>query len=320
MVNAAAAFLAVTGAVTVAGVSAFVPSSRTASVSTVPLSLDLHLHERTRVTNNRSSSSSFCLYSSSVDTNDASSATETQDDLTVPGSEVENNHQQLSNLQSTVVEVIDDDEEENWELDANLVELLFLAVWMGSLSGFIFANNWIGPWPAAITQVPERIFFTFHMLGGMLFGGGVIMTTGLELLVTKNKRPEVLQFYFDKVPLLDSAVVLPGLTIAMISGTGLCVTRYGSLGGAPAHIPVVFYCLTAFAAWWAATDLATQPKAMRAIDEWVAKGASTDIPAIVEDRFISNIVSCLFVVALYGIMVLKPGTLPQYTPHLPHLF
>lgn len=215
-------------------------------------------------------------------------------------------------------------EEENWEADSKIVELGLLLLWMGSLSGFIFANNWIGPWPEAMKGVPERIYFTGHMLGGMLFGGGVIMTTALEWLCVKNRQPAVLQFYFDKVPLLDMAVVLPGLTLAMISGTGLCITRYGGLGIAPPHIPVVFYCLTAFAAWWAATDLATQGTAMRAVDEWVASPASKEegakVPDIVENRFWSNIVSCGFVIVLYSVMVLKPGTLPQYTPHLPNFF
>jgi len=215
-------------------------------------------------------------------------------------------------------------EEENWEMESKIVELGLLLLWMGSLSGFIFANNWIGPWPSAMTHVPERVYFVFHMLGGMLFGGGIIMTTALEWLTVKTKSPPVLQFYFDKVPLLDMAVVLPGLTAAMISGTGLCITRYGSLGTAPPHIPAVFYCLTAFAAWWAATDLATQGTAMRAVDEWVASPESQEdgaaVPQIVESRFWSNITSCGFVVALYAIMVLKPGTLPQYTPHLPNFF
>ena len=220
---------------------------------------------------------------------------------------------QLETLQGGAVE-------ENWELDSKVVELVGLGIWMVGLSGFIFANNWIGPWPLFMKDIPERVFFTGHMLGGMLFGGGIIMTTALEWLVTKNKNPTVLMFYFDKVPLLDMALVLPGLTLAMFSGTGLTITRYGGLGIAPAHIPVVFYILTAFAAWWGATDLATQGKAMRAIDEWVATNGKGDIPQIVEDRFWSNIVSCVFVVALYSAMVLKPGTLPQYTPHLAPFF
>lgn len=211
-------------------------------------------------------------------------------------------------------------EEENWEADSKVVELAGLGIWMASLSGFIFANNWIGPWPAFMTHIPERIFFTGHMLGGMLFGGGIIMTTALEWLCVKNRQPAVLTFYFDKVPLLDMALVLPGLTLAMFSGTGLTITRYGGLGIAPAHIPVVFYILTAFAAWWGATDLATQGKAMRAIDEWVASNGKGDIPQIVQDRFWSNIVSCGFVITLYAAMVLKPGTLPQYTPHLAPFF
>lgn len=220
---------------------------------------------------------------------------------------------QLETLQGGAVE-------ENWELDSKVVELAGLGIWMVGLSGFIFANNWIGPWPLFMKDIPERVFFTGHMLGGMLFGGGIIMTTALEWLVTKNKNPAVLMFYFDKVPLLDMALVLPGLTLAMFSGTGLTITRYGGLGIAPAHIPVVFYILTAFAAWWGATDLATQGTAMRAIDEWVATNGKGDIPQIVQDRFWSNIVSCVFVVALYAAMVLKPGTLPQYTPHLAPFF
>lgn len=215
---------------------------------------------------------------------------------------------------------VDVREEENWELDSKVVELAGLGIWMASLSGFIFANNWLGPWPSFMSHIPERIFFTGHMLGGMLFGGGIIMTTALEWLCVKNRNPTVLMFYFDKVPLLDMALVLPGLTLAMFSGTGLTITRYGGLGIAPAHIPVVFYILTAFAAWWGATDLATQGKAMRAIDEWVATNGEGEIPQIVQDRFWSNITSCFFVIALYAAMVLKPGTLPQYTPHLAPFF
>ena len=211
-------------------------------------------------------------------------------------------------------------DEENWEADSKVVELAGLAIWMLSLTGFIFANNFIGPWPAFMSSIPERVFFTGHMLGGMLFGGGIIMTTALEWLCVKNRQPAVLTFYFDKVPLLDMALVLPGLTLAMFSGTGLTITRYGGLGIAPAHIPVVFYILTAFAAWWGATDLATQGKAMRAVDEWVATNGQGPIPKIVEDRFWSNIISCGFVIALYSAMVLKPGTLPQYTPHMAPFF
>ena len=300
----AAAALAVSGVC----VSAFSPSSPSTSAiirpriatptPTKPLHASFPQAQRTTALNLSSEAEELVKSKKSKDA----------EDTTATGSAM-----QLETLQGGAVE-------ENWELDSKVVELAGLGIWMVGLSGFIFANNWIGPWPLFMKDIPERVFFTGHMLGGMLFGGGIIMTTALEWLVTKNKNPAVLMFYFDKVPLLDMALVLPGLTLAMFSGTGLTITRYGGLGIAPAHIPVVFYILTAFAAWWGATDLATQGKAMRAIDEWVATNGKGDIPQIVEDRFWSNIVSCVFVVALYAAMVLKPGTLPQYTPHLAPFF
>ena len=205
--------------------------------------------------------------------------------------------------------------EEHWETDSSNAELAALGLWFSALSAFIFINNFIGPWPEAMDDVPERTWFLGHMLGGMLFGGGVILTAALEWLVVNSKNPSVFRFYFDKVPLLDAAIVLPGLTLSMVSGTGLAIERYGGLGVAPPYIPLVFYTLVAFAAWWGFTDLTTQGRALVAVNEWAATadidddGKRKDVPKIVELRKISNVVSCLFVVALYGVMVLKPVTL-----------
>lgn len=205
---------------------------------------------------------------------------------------------------------------ESWEADSKLVELALLLAWAASISGFILMNNFVGPWPEAMKQVPERVWFVLHMLGGMLFGGGVILTTAIEWLVANNKNSPVLLFWFDKVPLLDAAIVLPALTMAMISGTGLSIAHYGGLGIAPLHISIVFYALVAFATWWAVTDLTTQGKALTAVNEWAvttsglnSENHKKDVPEVVEHRRISNIVSCLFILALYGIMVFKPGTL-----------
>lgn len=204
---------------------------------------------------------------------------------------------------------------ESWEADSKVVELMALAIWGIGISAFIFMNNFVGPWPAQVLQtIPERLWFWMHMLGGMLFGGGVILTTAIEWLVVDNKNASTLQFWFDKVPLLDAAIVLPALTLSMISGTGLCVHRYHGLGLAPPHIQIVFYTLVSFAAWWAATDLSTQGQSLIKINEWALETVKddeshVDAPDIVKWRRISNIVSCLFVVALYGVMVMKPGTI-----------
>ena len=39
------------------------------------------------------------------------------------------------------------------------------------------------------------------MIGGMLFGGGIILTTCIERAVAKSNDSKVLQFWFTKVPL-----------------------------------------------------------------------------------------------------------------------
>lgn len=113
---------------------------------------------------------------------------------------------------------------ENWVDESKHVELVALSIWMAVISAFVLINNFIGPFPSAVIMaVPERTWFFGHMLGGMLFGGGILMTTAIEYMVAETKDASVLQFWFDKVPLLDSAMVLPGLTLAMVSGVSLSV-------------------------------------------------------------------------------------------------
>jgi len=203
--------------------------------------------------------------------------------------------------------------EEKWVDESKHVELVGLLVWMATVSAFILVNNFIGPWPGFMSDIPERIWFFGHMIGGMLFGGGVLLTTAIEYMVANNSNSSVLQFWFDKVPLLDMAIVLPGLTLAMISGTGLAIEHYGGLGLAPLHIQYVFWALLAFASWWGVTDLTTQGSALNAVMEQAAELSSEEesgkAPDIVLKRTLSNVVSCLLVVVLYAIMVLKPGTI-----------
>lgn len=193
------------------------------------------------------------------------------------------------------------------------VEFGILGTWITGLSSFLLINNFVGPWPAALLQaIPVKYFGLTHAVAGMLFGGGIILTTLLEWLATDSKNSSVLNFYFDKVPTLDSFVVLPALTASIISGVGLSVDHYESLGQAPFHVVGAISTLLAFAVWWAATDLTTQGTAMEAIKEWtqLEDTENADVPQIVQFRKFSNVVSCLFVAALYGFMVLKPG----YTP------
>ena len=195
------------------------------------------------------------------------------------------------------------------------LELIFLGVWGISICAFILINNFYGPWPLAMKSVPERVFFLSHMIGGMLFGGGIILTTCIERAVAKSNDAKVLQFWFTKVPELDGLIVVPALTVSMVSGTGLSIVRYGGLNIAPPHVGAIFWTLIAFMTWWAATDLTTQTTSLKAVQEMYERSligdgkAQLETPKVVVDRHFSNVVSCFFVLTLYSMMVMKPGTL-----------
>ena len=208
--------------------------------------------------------------------------------------------------------------EGDWVGISKEVELALLGIWGVGISAFILMNNFVGPWPEVMKTVPERMYFLSHMIGGMLFGGGIILTTCIERLVAKSNNPPVLQFWFDKVPVLDGLIVVPALTVSMVSGTGLSIVRYGGLNVAPPHVDAIFWTLIAFMTWWAATDLTTQGTALTAVNEMHAEylkdgGGTTnkklETPKVVVDRHVSNVVSCFFVLLLYSFMVTKPGTL-----------
>ena len=195
---------------------------------------------------------------------------------------------------------------------AKKVELIVLGIWGISISAFILINNFHGPWPLILKQVPERWYFLSHMIGGMLFAGGIILTTCIERAVAKSQNPEVLQFWFTKVPELDGLIVVPALTVSMVSGTGLSIVRYGGLNIAPPHVGAIFWTLIAFMSCWAATDLTTQGPSLKAVERMYEQYEQGEVgletPKVVSDRHLSNVVSCFFILLLYSMMVLKPGT------------
>jgi hypothetical protein len=192
-------------------------------------------------------------------------------------------------------------------------ELIALGIWLVSLTSFILINNYVGPFPAFMKQVPERVFFLSHMVGGMLFGGGIILTTCIERLAAESKSPPVLEFYFSKIPGLDALIVVPAVTVSIFSGIGLSIVRYGGLDIAPPHISAIFITLILFMGWWALTDLSTQTTALKAVNEMYESYQNgvenLETPEVVRNRHVSNVVSCFFVLTLYSLMVFKPGTL-----------
>lgn len=216
-------------------------------------------------------------------------------------------------LATSVTEIVDESSEGDWVDESKKVELIVLGIWGIAISAFILINNFTGPWPLFMKSVPERVFFLSHMVGGMLFGGGIILTTLIERAVAKSNNPSVLQFWFDKVPELDGLIVVPALTVSMVSGTGLSIVRYGGLNVAPPHVGAIFWTLIAFMSWWAATDLTTQSTALKAVNSMYEQSQNgvegLETPKVVMDRHFSNVVSCFFILLLYSFMVLKPGTL-----------
>lgn len=182
---------------------------------------------------------------------DASVSDQETDDTTLQAQSAVNVTTASNDTQVAVAPVDGQKEPEVWVDESKNVELIGLLVWGISLSAFILYNNFVEPWPMpTMVEVPIRFWRIIHVVSGMMFGGGIILTTLIEWLVASNKNPPVLQFWFDKVPLLDAAVVLPSLSISVISGTGLAIENYGGLGEAPVHIAITFYALVAFGKYY----------------------------------------------------------------------
>jgi len=191
-----------------------------------------------------------------------------------------------------------------------------LALWFVSLSYFIVYNYKVGP--AIPITLSKKIWVLIHAISNTLFSGGVILSTILEWFVVSEKNPpEVLHYWFtQQVSNIDKIVVLPALTISILAGFAQTALDYGSMATAPQHIRRAIHILATFAMWWGATDLTTQRAAKKSVQDWYDdaitnnKSAGNPIPKVLYFRRWSNVVSCLFVAALYGLMALKP----EYRP------
>jgi hypothetical protein len=196
-------------------------------------------------------------------------------------------------------------EEKSTDLDPEIIGLGLLLL---SVSAFILINRFVGPWPASIIYaVPSEYWRLFHYLGATVFGGSIILTTCMEWLIVSCNIPSVQKFWFERVPLLDLGIVVPGVVTVLVAGTALTDWRYGSLTEAPKYIEMAGISMILFFLWWALTDLTTQSKAK----EYFLEGnENTDKDSnIVQLRKVSNIGSCVFVVVMFWIMTFKPGGL-----------
>lgn len=179
-----------------------------------------------------------------------------------------------------------------------------VTLWIHVISVFVLVNYRLEHcWPAALAAVSFSKLSLIHAISAMLFSGSIVTTTVLEWMVVKSRDATVQQFWFDKVPQVEKWIVLPALTGSMVSGVAQAFQNYGGVRHAPRHVKGSLHLLTLFGLWWGVTDRSTQAKAQEAA---ALEQRSLDIPTVFQQRRVSNIVSCLFLVALYGVMILKP--------------
>jgi len=194
---------------------------------------------------------------------------------------------------------------------SSILPLLSIIAWAVTISYFLITNFVSGPWPESLLSSNRDEWRLVHAISSMLFGGTIVISTIIEWLVVASKNSAVISFWFNQVPALDGAIVLPALTGAIISGVAQANQDYGSLREAPKYIIGSLHVLLTFAVWWVLTDVTTQYSAKQAVAEWSndgnAKQSNVDVPRLLKTRRWSNIGSCLFVNALFILMALKPG-------------
>ena len=196
----------------------------------------------------------------------------------------------------------------------SLRRTIFLHLWVILTAAFVVANAKFRPYPEFLLYALSRQQWAFvHAICSMLFGGTIILSALLEYLVVSSRKASVLKFWFLSIPQrLDANVVLPALTGAIVSGVGQASIAYGGLATSPKHVIGAFHFLLTFGLWWGITDVTSQRKAVEAVRKLAADSDdknddTVEIPKLLKRRVISNAVSCLCVVGLYALMVLKPG-------------
>lgn len=202
--------------------------------------------------------------------------------------------------------------EEAGSMRRKFIERISICGWLMAISSFIVANYFGGPWPSSLLHVPRRAWILIHAFSGMIFSGGIIISSLVEWLVVQSRVPSVVSFWFETVSGIDRAVVLPALSGSIVSGVAQSAIDYGvNLRFAPRHVKSTIHTLSLFAIWWAATDLTTQKATRRSVPSWYEENKNevkaANVPALLQFRRQSNVVSCIFVAVLYILMALKPG-------------
>lgn len=184
----------------------------------------------------------------------------------------------------------------------SVIEKRILLVWFHAVIGFVVWNYYATSslWPSFFLDIPVRVWSLLHALSAMVFAGGIITTTLLEwqlpsmmIGTTTKDQSKLLQWLWQ----VESKLVLPAVSMSLISGVAQAFNNYTSLRAAPFHVKGALHVMVLFAVWWAWTDRRSQASLR---DDGFEE---TKVMA----RRLSNLVSCAFLVVLYGMMILKPG-------------
>ena len=152
-------------------------------------------------------------------------------------------------------------------------------------------------WPAFLLAIPLKAWNLIHALSAMVFAGGIVTTTLLEwtlpsLVSQEDEQTRLLKWLWQ----VESVLVLPAVCTSLLSGVAQSFHSYNSLRYAPRHVKSALHMMFLFGIWWAWADRRSQ-----AVLE-----TEVDLDTL-HRRRIYNLVSCAFLVAIYGIMILKPG-------------
>lgn len=182
-----------------------------------------------------------------------------------------------------------------------------LLIWLHAVSIFVVVN-YMRPTlhPGFLLMIPRNVWSLIHALSAMVFAGGIVTTTLLEwnLPYIGNKMEEQRQQNNKSGAVLlnwlwqvESRLVLPAVTMSLISGVAQSFHYYATLRFAPKHVKSSLHVMLLFGIWWAWTDRRSQAS---------LRERGFDDSKVIQRR-LSNIVSCAFLVVLYSIMILKPG-------------
>lgn len=190
--------------------------------------------------------------------------------------------------------------------------------WIVALSIFIVKNYAsVDLWPNPnLADIPIPYLSLMHNLGNMIFAGSIITTAVLEWIVTEsNDVNHVVPFWFDRVQKVERFLLLPALCLSVFSGVVRANLMYGTLKASPFYVKGTLHLLATFGLWWGITDRTTIDRVVSSRP--LVKGNLKDVektdtdvtldPKIVTIRRISNVISCVFLVAAYALMTLKPG-------------